>query len=87
MDNRLIFLYFGCFVISWGRTRFDILGVLLIWRSSDKPVSIGKSVETTVNRDENPELVEGNQVALSLREKFRNEKQPEPYRKPTQVDW
>lgn len=86
MDNRLIFLYFGCFVISWGRTRFDKPGVLLIWRSSDKPVSIGKSVEMTVNRDEKVEI-STNQVALSLREKFRNEKQSEPYHKPTQVGW
>lgn len=68
-------------------TRSDRLGVLLIWRSSYKLVPIGKSVGATASNDENPELVEGDQAALGLREKLRNKKQSRSYRKPTQVDW
>jgi hypothetical protein len=60
MDIRFIFLNLGCFVISWGRTRFDKSGILLTRCLNDKSVLIGKSVKTTVSRDENPEFIEGN---------------------------
>jgi hypothetical protein len=46
-----------------------------------------KSVGMTMSSDEDPELVEGDWVALSLREKLRKIIQIQPYSKPTQVDW
>ena len=52
MDNRLIFLYLNCFVISWGETEFDMSGVIMIRRLNYESVTIGKSVVMTVNSDE-----------------------------------
>ena len=56
MDNRLIFLYLLMIIMSWGRTGFDKLSVLLIWRLKGESVMIGKSVIMTANLDENSDF-------------------------------
>ena len=61
-------------------------GVVLIQRLSYKSVIIGKSVIATASGGKDLSLSRVNQTVLSFREKFRNEKQLRPYRKPTQVD-
>ena len=53
MDNRLIFLYLLVVVMSWGRTGFDKLSILLIWCLKGESVLVGKSARTTASLDGN----------------------------------
>jgi len=87
MDNRLIFLYLGYFVISWGETKSDKPGAVVTMRLSGKSVPTSKSIGATASRDENWSIFDRNWAVVNFREKLRNEKCLSPYRKPTQVGW
>ena len=55
MDNRLIFLYFDCFVFSWGETKSEELSLLVkLAGASCKVVEAGKSVSAILSSDAKP---------------------------------
>ena len=54
MDNRLIFLYFGCFVTSWGGTKREESSLLTeLVGANCKVVETGKSVLIKSSSDAN----------------------------------
>ena len=94
MDNRLIFLYSSCFLISGGGTKQESLSLAMkLPGANSKAVFAGKSAKTMLRNDADSVFKTEEWVLFSFREKLRHEfpfgngKQLEPYRKPKQVGW
>jgi len=84
MDNRLIFLYFGIFVISQGKLGLEEISVVMMRRLNNKAEWIGKSVHLLLSYDEKFSF-ESNLFFFSLQEKSRDEKILKSYQEPKQV--